>query len=57
MTSKIEKIITIGLIAGVGLLAFKNKDALTTIGTKVSTGVSAGLNKLAGSDVKAASKE
>ena len=57
MTSKIEKIITIGLVAGVGLLAAKNWGSLTAIGSKVSTGVSAGLNKLAGSDVKAASKE
>ena len=54
---KIESIITIGLLAGVGLIAAKNWGSLTTIGSKVSSGITSGLNALAGGSIKDAGKE
>lgn len=53
---QIEKIATIAILAGVGLVAAKNWGALTAIGSKASTAIGNGLNKLAG-NVKDAAKE
>lgn len=55
--SKLEQIITIGIIAGVGLIAAKNWNSLTTIGTNVSSTISGALTTLANKTVKDAGKE
>lgn len=50
MASKIDQVVTIGLIAAAGFLILSNWGSLKTIGSKVNSGISAGLTKLAGSE-------
>lgn len=50
MTSKIDQIVTIGLIAGAGFLILSNWGSLKAIGNKANSAISAGLTKLAGSE-------
>ena len=54
---KLEQIITIGLLAGVGLIAAKNWGSLKTISSNVNTTISGALTTIANKTVKDASKE
>ena len=57
MRTSIGDWITIGTIAAIGLLVFKNKDTIKSIGSGVNSTVSGALKTVQSKVVKDASKE